>query len=278
LGTTDNRIRNQSGSISLVLMACIVLTLILSLFAVDLGLYLSAKYQAQNAADAAALAAVQETFPLFSTGGEPQPTAKRFASINGASLDGIEISQSGERVQVEVAVKPRSLMLKRLGIGPGEVTAMAAAEVDVEALLKSCGTWSADTGGASWLKSLPLTGVPGDRGNAATMVVLLALQHLGKPYVSGAAGPYCFDCSGLVCYVFDQIGVHLPRVTFSQVRVGRAISSAELAPGDLVFFRGNGHVGIYIGGGSFVHAPHTGDVVRVSPLAGRTISACRRVI
>ena len=111
------------------------------------------------------------------------------------------------------------------------------------------------------------------------MVILpYLLWHYSQPYVRGATGPNSFDCSGLVCYVYAQIGVPLPRVTFSQVRVGRAVRVAELAAGDLVFFRGNGHVGIYIGGGSFVHAPHTGDVVRVSPLAGRAISACRRII
>lgn len=260
------------------LMACIVLVLVLSLFAADVGFYLAAKHQAQNAADAAALAAVQQAFPLFATGDEPQPAAKRFASMNGASLDSIEVAPGGERAQVEVAVKPHSLMLRKLGIGPGKVKARAAAEVDVEALLKSYGTWSPDTGSLSWLKGLSLNGVARDQGNAATVVVLLALQHLGKPYVRGATGPNSFDCSGLVCYVYAQIGVHLPRVTYSQVRVGRAVNVAELAPGDLVFFRGNGHVGIYMGGGSFIHAPHTGDVVRVSPLAGRTVSACRRLI
>ncbi|MCJ7744959.1 MAG: C40 family peptidase [Actinobacteria bacterium] len=274
----DGKIHNQSGSISLVLMACIVLVLVLSIFAADVGFYLAAKHQAQNAADAAALAAVQQAFPLFATGDEPQPAAKRFASANGASLDSIEVAPGGERVQVEVAVKPHSLMLRKLGIGPGKVKARAAAEVDVEALLKSYGTWSPDTGSPSWLKGLSLNGVARDQGNAATVVVLLALQHLGKPYVRGATGPNSFDCSGLVCYVYAQIGVHLPRVTYSQVRVGRAVNVAELAPGDLVFFRGNGHVGIYMGGGSFIHAPHTGDVVRVSPLAGRTVSACRRLI
>ena len=278
MGIVNRKTRTQSGSISLVLMACIVLVLVLSLFAADVGFFLAAKHQAQNAADAAALAAVQQAFPLFATGDEPQPAARRFASLNGASLDSIEVAPGGERVQVEVAVKPHSLMLVKLGIGPGKVKARAAAEVDVEALLKSYGNWSADTGSSSWPKGLSLNEVARDQGNAATMVVLLALQHLGQPYIRGATGPNSFDCSGLVCYVYAQIGVSLPRVTYSQVRVGRAVSVAELTAGDLVFFRGNGHVGIYIGGGSFVHAPHTGDVVRVSPLAGRAISACRRII
>src|SRR5450830_519993 len=275
----DGKIHNQSGSISLVLMACIVLVLVLSLFAADVGFYLAAKHQAQNAAAAAALAAVQQAFPLFATGDEPQPAAKRFASMNGASLDSIEVAPGGERAQVEVAVKPHSLMLRKLGIGPGKVKARAAAEVDVEALLKSYGTWSPDTGSLSWLKGLSLNGVARDQGNAATVVVLLALQHLGKPYVWGATGPNSFDCSGLVCYVYAQIGVGLPRVTFDQVHCGRAVAPSGLAPGDLVFFRHNNHVGIYLGGGFFIHAPRTGDVVKITPLSARSdVSACRRIL
>lgn len=111
------------------------------------------------------------------------------------------------------------------------------------------------------------------------MVTLLALQHLGQPYVHGATGPNAFDCSGLVCYVYAQIGVRLPRVTFDQVHCGRGVSPAALAPGDLIFFRSNNHVGIYLGGGSFIHAPHTGDVVKISALSARSdVSACRRIL
>jgi len=269
---------NQAGSASVVMMACVALVIVLCLFMADVGLFLAAKQMAQNAADAAALAAVQQAFPLFATGEEPRPAATRLASMNGATVEDIEVSPGGERVQVEVAVKPRSLILKRLGMEPGDATARAAAEVDVDALLASGWIWPGDAGSLSWLKGLLSSGAAKDQGGAATMVVLLALQHLGKPYVRGATGPSSFDCSGLVCYVFAQIGVYLPRVTYSQVRAGRAIPAAELAPGDLVFFSGNGHVGIYVGGGSFIHAPHTGDVVKISPLAGRKVSACRRVI
>ena len=79
-----------------------------------------------------------------------------------------------------------------------------------------------------------------------------------------------FDCSGFTSYVFAQVGVSLPHHAASQYSMGTPVSYDQLAPGDLVFFSGLGHVGIYIGGGQFVHAPHTGDVVRISSLAERS--------
>jgi peptidoglycan DL-endopeptidase CwlO len=94
----------------------------------------------------------------------------------------------------------------------------------------------------------------------------IAMQYLGVPYVWGGASPSGFDCSGFVMYVFAQVGVSLPHHAASQFNYGVAVSRDELQPGDLVFFDGLGHVGIYIGGGQFVHAPHTGDVVKISSI------------
>ena len=100
-------------------------------------------------------------------------------------------------------------------------------------------------------------------------VVGIALQYLGISYVWGGSSPATgFDCSGFVAYVFAQVGVSLPHHAASQYGYGTPVPYDQLAPGDLVFFSGLGHVGIYIGGGQFVHAPHTGDVVRISSLAG----------
>ncbi len=98
--------------------------------------------------------------------------------------------------------------------------------------------------------------------------VALARRELGVPYVWGGESPAGFDCSGLVAYVYGRLGVSLPRVAADQYRAGRHIARSMLRPGDLVFFHGLGHVGIYIGGGRFIHAPHTGDVVRISSLTG----------
>ena len=100
-------------------------------------------------------------------------------------------------------------------------------------------------------------------------VVSIALQYLGVPYVWGGSSPSTgFDCSGFVAYVFAQVGVSLPHHAASQYGYGVPVPYDQLEPGDLVFFEGLGHVGIYIGGGQFIHAPHTGDVVRISSLSG----------
>jgi len=99
-------------------------------------------------------------------------------------------------------------------------------------------------------------------------VVGIAMRYLGTPYVWGGASPGGFDCSGFVMYVFSQIGVSLPHNAAAQYGYGAPVSRDALQAGDLVFFDGLGHVGIYVGGGSFIHAPHTGDVVKVSSLSG----------
>ena len=101
-------------------------------------------------------------------------------------------------------------------------------------------------------------------------VVGIALQYLGIPYVWGGSSPSTgFDCSGFTSYVYAQVGVYLPHHAASQYSMGTPVAYEQLAPGDLVFFSGLGHVGLYIGGGQFVHAPHTGDVVRISSLSER---------
>ena len=98
-------------------------------------------------------------------------------------------------------------------------------------------------------------------------VVGIAMQYLGIPYRWGGASPSTgFDCSGFVMYVFAQVGVSLPHNAAMQYGYGSPVSRSELAPGDVVFFNGLGHNGIYIGGGQFIHSPHTGDVVKISSL------------
>jgi cell wall-associated NlpC family hydrolase len=99
-------------------------------------------------------------------------------------------------------------------------------------------------------------------------VISIAMQYLGVPYVWGGASPSGFDCSGFVVYVFAQAGrPGLPHYTGALWQLGVPVAYGQLQPGDLVFFYGGGHMGIYIGGGQMIHAPHTGDVVKISDLS-----------
>jgi cell wall-associated NlpC family hydrolase len=100
-------------------------------------------------------------------------------------------------------------------------------------------------------------------------IVRFARRYVGVRYVYGGTTPRSgFDCSGFTRFVYSHFGISLPHYSGAQFDRGRRVSRAGLRPGDLVFFDGLGHVGIYIGGGRFIHAPHTGTDVQVSSLDG----------
>jgi hypothetical protein len=104
-------------------------------------------------------------------------------------------------------------------------------------------------------------------------IASLARKYLGAPYRWGGDGPSGFDCSGLVAYVYSLNGVQLPRTSYNQIQVGYSVEPDKLRPGDLVFFdtdrsqKGPDHVGIYLGGGKFIHAARAGQPVKISSLA-----------
>lgn len=103
----------------------------------------------------------------------------------------------------------------------------------------------------------------------ATSAASIAQQYLGVPYVWGGASPSGFDCSGLVMYVYAQIGIYLPHSAAAQYSAGTPISDSERQPGDLVFFGSPiSHVGIYVGGGTMIHAPFEGSVVSYGGVGG----------
>ena len=98
-------------------------------------------------------------------------------------------------------------------------------------------------------------------------VAQLSRRYLGVPYRWGGSSPSTgFDCSGFVMYLYRKVGVALPHNAAMQYGYGRAVSRGNLRAGDLVFFNGLGHVGIYLGGSRFIHASSSGDVVKISSL------------
>lgn len=109
-------------------------------------------------------------------------------------------------------------------------------------------------------------------------LVVYAANFLGVRYVWGGTTPSGFDCSGFTKYVFSHFGINLNRVSRDQATQGATVSRANLQPGDLVFFgRPIHHVGIYVGNNCFIHAPRTGDVVRISPLTRSDFVLAKRV-
>lgn len=111
-------------------------------------------------------------------------------------------------------------------------------------------------------------------------VVSYANNFAGTPYVWGGTSPSGFDCSGFTQYVYGHFGVGLGRTTYEQINDGTAVSRDQLQPGDLVLFGSSNdphHVGIYAGNGMYIHAPRTGDVVKLSPLDRSDFVTGRRV-
>ena len=126
-------------------------------------------------------------------------------------------------------------------------------------------------------------GAPVSRGYTQNLrskgarIVAMAQQFLHVPYVWGGSSPGGFDCSGFVCYLFGRQGFALPRMADGQFQVGRRIAKADLQPGDLVFFEtyevGPSHVGIYLGGGNFIHASSAAGIVTITPLSSSYYTA-----
>ncbi|MBY8880411.1 C40 family peptidase [Actinacidiphila acidipaludis] len=122
----------------------------------------------------------------------------------------------------------------------------------------------------------PLSTVAGAPSARAAQAVAFAYRALGLPYVWGATGPSAYDCSGLTQAAWKSAGVSLPRTTYTQINAGTRVPESQLRPGDLVFFySGVSHVGLYIGDGQMIHAPHPGAPVRIAaisemPFAGAT--------
>ena len=107
----------------------------------------------------------------------------------------------------------------------------------------------------------------------------IALREVGVPYRWGGSSPGSgFDCSGLVYYAYSRLGVRLAHSSYALFDEGRRVSRAKMRPGDVLFFYGLGHVGIYIGRGRMVHAPHTGTRVQVVKLSryGAYLDGVRR--
>lgn len=158
-----------------------------------------------------------------------------------------------------------------------QLTARQRAQVQASDTGDTAGTSPVATRSAARapLASAPAT-TPAPSSRAA-QAVAFAYRALGLPYVWGATGPGAFDCSGLTQAAWKSAGVSLPRTTYTQINAGTRIPESALQPGDLVFFySGISHVGLYIGNGQMIHAPHPGAPVRVAPISEMPFAAATR--
>ncbi len=111
---------------------------------------------------------------------------------------------------------------------------------------------------------------PSEPSGLAAVALAYALTQVGTPYRTAGESPGGFDCSGLLWWAFGQAGLGIPRSSGDIYDFGVRVARRHAAPGDIVSFHGEGHVGIYVGGGLYLHSTRSGDVVRVSPLSDRT--------
>ncbi len=199
---------------------------------------------------------------VLNTETELKSQAGQLAS-NKAELDSCLASLNAQKSQIESELARRKQMV-------------AGVESDINSLIAQEEAARAPRSVPTSRRPVSYTPPPPPDANAPR-VVQIAYQQLGKPYVYAGSGPNVFDCSGLVMYCYAQIGIRLPHSSYAQINFGRRVAYEDLMPGDLVFFHGNGHVGMYVGGGQYIHAPRTGDVVRVADLGRRRdfSGACR---
>jgi cell wall-associated NlpC family hydrolase len=168
----------------------------------------------------------------------------------------------------------RAIMEAQRRAAEARAAAAARASRNLAKTNETPGSSSSSSSSGGGGVSVPLPPGTGTASAAASA----AMGKLGAPYVWAAAGPSSFDCSGLVVWAFAQAGRSgLPHSTYSLINLGVEVPMDQLQVGDLVFNGSIGHVGIYVGGGSFVHAPHTGDVVKVTSLSEYSMVRARRI-
>jgi cell wall-associated NlpC family hydrolase len=136
---------------------------------------------------------------------------------------------------------------------------------------RSTGT-TGTSGGGSTNTINATTPIPAPSGGAS-QAIAYAQAQLGKPYCYAGVGPACYDCSGLTMMAWGSAGVSMPHGSTEQWNMFPHLPVSQAQPGDLIVW--DGHVGLYIGGGMMIHAPHTGDVVKVAPLYGTPWGAAR---
>jgi cell wall-associated NlpC family hydrolase len=202
-----------------------------------------------------------------------QVSARNLASAN--RLQGkIVAERAAKKQQIESTLAEQRHLLSSI---KGQIAQIEAAQRAEQARLARAAQLrlEADRATALQRERNTIVGASASTPNSRTVIapssqyqgaVAYAMQELGTPYVWGGGAPGGFDCSGLVMWAYAQVGVSLPHSSYAMWNYGVPVSQDELQPGDLLFFDGLGHVGMYIGSGQFIEAPHTGAFVQISNL------------
>ncbi|MGH3980166.1 MAG: NlpC/P60 family protein [Pseudonocardiaceae bacterium] len=181
-------------------------------------------------------------------------------AANDAATRAVAAEHDAARLEGDLA-RAREDMDRQIGVVQGRLDELTAEERE---------SYTSDGLTDFALGQLPL--------GAAGEAVQAALSKQGSSYSWGADGPESFDCSGLTSWAYDQAGVSLPRSSQEQAQVGRSVSRSELQPGDLVaLYSPVSHIGLYVADGQYVHAPQSGDVVKVVDIPWEDVTAMRRV-
>jgi len=182
-----------------------------------------------------------------------------------------------EAQQEEAAEAARQAELERIRA----LAAAASGEETTQTTVTEVATNNNQTTSTTNLNKTETTTKPAVSVSSASAqsVISIAKQYLGVPYKWGGSSPSGFDCSGFTSYVYKKVGISLPRTSSSQQNFGTKVSLSNVQPGDLVF-QGKPayHVGIYIGGGQYIHAPQTGDVVKIASFNPSKFSSATRVL
>jgi cell wall-associated NlpC family hydrolase len=228
---------------------------------------------ASKTVDAVAVAAYKGStvsqFTALLTAGSPGNLMDRLNTLNGLAAtqqQGLNTLTTARTALATQQTKLNVLVAQQTN----QVSGLAADKTKIQTQLTALQTQQAQlpTGTTTGVQGSTTASTPPPAvSGSAAKVVAYAYAQLGKPYVFGAAGPDSFDCSGLTMMAWEQVGVHLDHASFTQMNDQTTpVSRADLIPGDLVFFYGGEHVGIYVGNNSVIHAPEPGDVVKISTI------------
>lgn len=237
----------------------------------------AAVYQDGSAGTLAALLSTPNPGQVLSELGDLSQLARSDAAELGA-LQAAQLQlHQDERVAIQLSQRAAA-QVAALAADRSRIVNLLAAERSVLDQLSQAQRAAVLTPPALAVPAPPAAAVRPGESQIARIVLAAAYSAIGRPYQWGAAGPASFDCSGLTMWAFAQAGISLPHSAAAQYGYGTPVPASQLQPGDLVFFSENGyigHVGIYIGGGDMIDAPHTGADVAIHPLYPGLIGGTR---